>query len=409
MLTGCAGLTCNQRTTCRRYVIQQTGKATDWYAKNACLPQLYGPPEIYFQHWRPNMTIHLVPIEPIELRYSAEWIKWFDDYLVMQENLNYIWYEPYLYLDSGTCSKINHGQFLDVIDTNLYKNSQLRALITAIRDDKIKDGDTILFFDGWFPGIEALAYIRDAMKKKIKFVAMFHAGTYDPHDYLTACGMRSWSADLENSWLNIYDKVIVSTFYHKNLLLTHTTIPTEKLEIIFFPMAHPVTSPSQLLAYKKPHTIVFPHRNAPEKQPELFTILEQQLKIYNFPYQFMTTHQYTEKSNYFKTLSEAQFSISFALQETWGIAMIESVLHGCIPLVPDRLSYTELYPQLFKFTGSDDGMIEVLNAIQHIQKFQLEIDYALDRVLKLREQFIALGKQAIPAILNTCLRVAHHD
>ena len=37
------------------------------------------------------------------------------------------------------------------------------------------------------------------------------------------------------------------------------------------------------------------------------------------------------------------------LQETYGISMIEGLICGAMPMVPDRLSYTEMYDAPFKY------------------------------------------------------------
>lgn len=39
--------------------------------------------------------------------------------------------------------------------------------------------------------------------------------------------------------------------------------------------------------------------------------------------------------------------ISTAKQENFGISVIEAIRYGCIPLLPDRLSYPEIIPKAF--------------------------------------------------------------
>ena len=48
-------------------------------------------------------------------------------------------------------------------------------------------------------------------------------------------------------------------------------------------------------------------------------------------------------------LGEAKIVFSANLQETLGISCYEGVLLDAIPLVPDRLSYTEMYQDHFKY------------------------------------------------------------
>jgi len=68
-----------------------------------------------------------------------------------------------------------------------------------------------------------------------------------------------------------------------------------------------------------------------------------------------------DKDFYFRTLSGASVAVSMAQQETAGIAMIESVFAGCVPLVPNRVAYRELYPSLFLYDGGACGLLEKLD------------------------------------------------
>jgi len=346
------------------------------------------------------MTVHIIPIEPLEERYSAQWLKWFASEVQTMPLLPYSICDPSDYLTTGIGSTIKHGQFLDIIDTCQYKSKQLSILIDKMKFGRVVNGDTFLFLDGWFPGVELVAYIRDGLGLKVKFVALFHAGTYDPADFLTQKGMEVWGKHLENSWFALYDKIIVATQYHKDLLIKTRKIDPQKISVVFFPMKLdwlPALTPRNNLQ------VVFPHRLAPEKQPELFKELEelntdQQLT-------FVCTKRITSsKKRYWEILRQSTFAVSTALQETWGIAMIESVLAGCIPIVPDRLSYSELYPSIFKYPGTKvDNVVELKYKLDCL-KVQLSREPHLiaTALSSLQQKFAVLGHTAIPTILSHC-------
>lgn len=61
---------------------------------------------------------------------------------------------------------------------------------------------------------------------------------------------------------------------------------------------------------------------------------------------------------YISLLGSADIVVSTSLHEFFGISVIEAVRAGCIPLVPDRLSY----PELFNGTNlySDDSLVDKL-------------------------------------------------
>ncbi len=70
----------------------------------------------------------------------------------------------------------------------------------------------------------------------------------------------------------------------------------------------------------------------------------------------------TTREAYATLLASCDVAVSTALNEFFGIAMIESAYAGCFPLVPDRLAYPELYPAEMRY-GSDDQLIARLRAL----------------------------------------------
>ncbi|WP_321495435.1 DUF3524 domain-containing protein [uncultured Desulfobacter sp.] len=52
--------------------------------------------------------------------------------------------------------------------------------------------------------------------------------------------------------------------------------------------------------------------------------------------------------DYRKWLAAGSVVVSTAIQENFGISVMEAVAHGCLPLLPNRLSYPELIPEHFR-------------------------------------------------------------
>lgn len=57
----------------------------------------------------------------------------------------------------------------------------------------------------------------------------------------------------------------------------------------------------------------------------------------------------TSRSDYASLLASADIAVSTALNEFFGLAMIEACYAGCTPVVPDRLAYPEIYPDHFRY------------------------------------------------------------
>ena len=104
-----------------------------------------------------------------------------------------------------------------------------------------------------------------------------------------------------------------------------------------------------LLEYKnmpKRDLILFPHRIAPEKQVEIFRDLKEHLPQYEF---VVCQDQQLTKNEYHNLLGEAKLVFSANLQETLGISWYEGCVVDAIPMVPDRLSYSEMAFDTFKY------------------------------------------------------------
>lgn len=71
-------------------------------------------------------------------------------------------------------------------------------------------------------------------------------------------------------------------------------------------------------------------------------------------------------ADYRKWLAKGRVVISTAIQENFGISVMEAVAHGCFPLLPNRLSYPELIPEHLKsdVIYRDDADLEA--RLEHI-------------------------------------------
>lgn len=346
------------------------------------------------------MNLIHVPIELLEERYSQQWFQWFSEAFLKSDTItSYIDVLPEL----GLNAKIETGQFLDVIKTNTFKAQQLEAITLLFQQNKIT-ADTVFFFtDAWFPGLEMLSYIRDALKIPFKIVGIVHAGTWDKYDYIYQVGMQPWGQYCEKAWLTILDAVFVATQFHKNLILESHPGFEQKIYVTGLPIF-----PTFVKPLKKEKIIVFPHRLAPEKQPELFDQLRDQFRDVFDDWQLVKTKDVCNtKQEYYDLLNQAQIAVSFAQQETFGIAMLEATLCGCIPIVPNRLSYTELYPSVFHTPQSQNISELELTAVclYHACYVLDHMDEYPAHPLQMQWEHTAryieeLGKQAIPNMLR---------
>jgi hypothetical protein len=188
--------------------------------------------------------------------------------------------------------------------------------------------------------------------------ALWHAGSYDPQDFLgRLIGDAPWVRHAEKSFFHAIDHNYFATDFHiemfcLNLLgvdtetAQHRYIKENKIVRTGWPMEY---MEDTLVMYKnmpKRDLILFPHRIAPEKQVEIFRDLKHHLPQYEF---VVCQDQQLTKNEYHNLLGEAKLVFSANLQETLGISWYEGALVNAIPMVPDRLSYSEMAHDTFKY------------------------------------------------------------
>ena len=307
------------------------------------------------------MTIYIVPIEPIDTRYTRQW------YDHIPELLDAVGSDVAIIEGDTVPATPTPGAFLDFGATNIYKSSQLMSIAQLFRENLIHDGDKFLYTDAWNPTVIQLRYMAELLGKKIEIHGLWHAGSYDPQDFLgRLVGDKPWVRNAECSMFYTYDTNWFATRFHINLFLRELlgvdllfaedeteefTIGCQnseinRLKLTGWPMEY---MPDTLMMYKnmpKRDLILFPHRIAPEKQVEIFRDLKEHLPQYEF---VVCQDQQLTKNEYHNLLGEAKMVFSANLQETLGISWYEGALVDAIPMVPDRLSYCEMAVDTFKY------------------------------------------------------------
>ncbi len=291
------------------------------------------------------MTIYIVDIEAVDTRYTKQW----KDYLPKQ--LQHATNTDVIVISGGeTPQATTPGAFLNFGGTNVYKSKQLEQIGEMFCKGDIKNGDYFLYTDAWNPTVIQLRYMAELLGVDIRVGGLWHAGSYDPHDFLgRLIGDKPWVRHAERSMYECYDDNFFATQFHIDLfkrIFNKNQIDYSKIKKVGWPMEY---LKDRLVTYsgmEKRDLILFPHRIAPEKQIEIFRDLKQELPQYEF---VVCQEQELTKNEYHNLLGEAKLVFSANLQETLGISWYEGALVGAIPMVPDRLSYSEMALQEFKY------------------------------------------------------------
>ena len=291
--------------------------------------------------------IYIVDIEAVDTRYTKQWKEHLPRQLQRATN------QQVTVITGGeTPQATTPGAFLNFGGTNVYKSKQLETIGEMFCNGEVKNGDYFLYTDAWNPTVIQLRYMAELLGVSIRVGGLWHAGSYDPHDFLgRLIGDKPWVRNAERSMYECFDDNFFATDFHIDLFeKSFREIMVEHEPIrVGWPMEYLRNSLDMYKNMDKKDIILFPHRIAPEKQVEIFRDLRTHLPQYEF---VVCQEQSLSKNEYHNLLGEAKLVFSANLQETLGISWYEGALVDAIPMVPDRLSYTEMALPEFKYPST---------------------------------------------------------
>lgn len=317
------------------------------------------------------MKVYLVELEPVETRYTAQW----------KEHL------PKQLLESGLDVEVitgpadapqdtTPGAFLNFSGTNYWKSEQLKTISQMFADGIVQDGDYFLYTDAWNPTVLQLKYMAELLGVDIKVGGMWHAGSYDPADFLgRLIGDAPWCRLAEESMFNVFDHNFFATQFHIDMFLeSFPNVDQSKIYRVGWPMEYmePLLRQYDIPANKM-DIVLFPHRVAPEKQVDIFNDLAKEFVDVEF---IVAQDHNLTKDEYHTMLSRSKIVFSANQQETLGISCFEGAIVGATPMVPDRLSYTEMYDDVFKYPSEWTESFE--SYLQHKDKLVAHLQSVLD-------------------------------
>lgn len=346
--------------------------------------------------------VFLIDLESVETRYTGQW-KTHVPALLKKKGHN-------VQVISGPediPSATTPGAFLNFGGTNIYKSAQVEQMGRLFCSGSIHPGDHFIFTDAWHPGIINLKYMSELLDIPVTTHGLWHAGSYDPQDFLgRLVGDKPWVRHAEKSFYHAFDHNYFATEFHidmffKNLFeeqgptMHFRAMQSDKVVRTGWPMEY---MDSTLTMYKnmpKRDLILFPHRIAPEKQVEIFRDLKEHLPQYEF---VVCQDQQLTKNEYHNLLGEAKLVFSANLQETLGISWYEGAVVDAIPMVPDRLSYSEMALDTFKYPSKWTESFESYTVfrpdicktiIEHMENYRTRIPSLNKQVSVLKENFFS--------------------
>jgi hypothetical protein len=204
----------------------------------------------------------------------------------------------------------------------------------------------------------------------------------------------------EQAMFDTFDHNFFATQFHIDMFSEtfSQAKDNDKVVKVGWPMEYMTNTLDMYQNMNKKDIILFPHRMAPEKQPAIFQDLKTALPQYEF---VICQEKPLSKNEYHNLLGEAKLMFSANLQETLGISWYEGAILGVIPMMPDRLSYTEMALKEFLYPSDWTENMETYrkNKKQLIAKIEDYMEnyskYApavLKQKTRLKEQFFSGNK-----------------
>lgn len=309
--------------------------------------------------------IFIVDLESVPSRYTYYWKSFLPRIISMNTSK-----EVFNISGGDESIEATKGAFLNFSLTNVYKANQVSKISKYINEGFISDGDAILFADAWNPSILNIKYMIDLLGLDVKMHGIWHAGSYDPNDFLgRLIKDKSWSYAAEDSFFHALDVNYYATDYHIELAgrkgstkAIKTGLPMEYISTLVKDYL-----PVENLIKRKRKLVCFPHRIAPEKSPEFFKEVMSYLPEYDY---ILCQEHNLSKEEYYDTLAESSIVFSANKQETLGIGTFEGMMFGAKPVVPNNLSYKEMYRGIYKYNPCmvDNNPERVADIIKMVDK-----------------------------------------
>lgn len=303
------------------------------------------------------MKVFIIDLESVPTRYTCEWKGHIPALLTRAAAERDRPDVEIVNISGGEAElKATPGAFLNFAATNVYKNNQLSFVAQLFSEGKVNPGDQFIFTDAWHTGVIQLKYMSELLGIPVVIHSLWHAGSYDPQDFLGRLVKdKRWTNNFEKSVFYATDYNWYATDFHIDLFARcvfgyRPDVVQEQSNNRLYRTGWPMEYMTDLLSpYKglpKRDLILFPHRLAPEKQPEIFRDLAQSMPEYEW---VICQEKELTKAQYHTLLGQAKLVFSANLQETLGISCFEGAVVDAMPLVPDMLSYTEMYDHIWKY------------------------------------------------------------
>lgn len=304
--------------------------------------------------------LYVLPLEPMEERYTEQWYRWFkfDCFDLGIDNL---------YINGEQLgSEVEVGTVLDASGTNFWKATQLAKVCSLFKQRLVKDGDIFFTMDMWHPGLECIPYMATLYGLDVQVSAFLHAGSYTEEDF--AAPMARWAQWFEKGWASLCRHIFVGSSYHKEKFEFLRVEGMEDVRIHVTGNPIRLSEMPELNLQPRENVIIFSNRWDKEKRPDVFVEAMKRLWEVRQDFHVVVTTSRPEfrsndpellhildaapfpyeikaglsKQEYYTELSKAKVFVSTTVEENFGYCLIEAMASGVTPVVANGFSHCEI-------------------------------------------------------------------
>lgn len=315
------------------------------------------------------MTIHIVDYLSYNLPFMNHW------QTLVPELFRNEGYDVKVY--SGKRDKLGYAEKLLVGDI-YYKTTQFEEIFEELTMSKIEDGDIFLFADAWSPTALSLKYHLSLEGMDVKMVGIWREGIYDVNSKIRTGLLRKpkrWAQTYERALYNCYDyNLYVSEEQQDRFIGRYRYKKDETNLAMGFPYESVLDDVKEYDLTKKEDIIVLAHDAYDQEHRDIWYALEHYLDEFTFvDAEELRLHRH----EYYDILSKSKAIMAINLAETDPTSIWEGMVFDCVPIIPDRLVYAELFndryfydshftsPPMLNFVRGRDYMHETIRKVIH--------------------------------------------
>lgn len=242
---------------------------------------------------------------------------------------------------------------LGLLGDIFYKTTQFENIYEEFIAEGVSQGDIFIFTDAWNPTVISVKYISEIMGMDLHTIGLWRDGIYDVNSKIRTGLLRrpkDWAKTVERALYKVYDVNCFITPIQKKRFLTRYGLKDSDTSIVTgLPYSGVRMIKDTLPIVEKEDIIVLPHDAIDAEQRDIFKALRNYLKGYTF----VDAHELRlTDGEYYSLLNRAKAVLAINLSETDPTHIYEALMFECVPIIPDRLIYKDVFPERYQYPSS---------------------------------------------------------